>query len=62
MRLKGEAYSQRLENYSISTLQLIANICGMDKETVLKAADITTNSELTEEEVVRLLTELKNSK
>ena len=58
MRLKGEAYSRRLEGYSTSTLQLIADIYGMDKETILKAADITTNSELTEEQVVTELRKL----
>ena len=60
MRLKGEEYSKRLAEYSDSTLQLMSDIKSLSKEKVLKAADITTNSELTEEEVVRQLTALKN--
>jgi hypothetical protein len=62
MLLSGEAYSRRLEEFSDSTLQLMADICGMSKEKALKMSEITTNSEYSEEEVVRLLTELKNSK
>ena len=62
MRLKGEEYSRRLEGYATSTLQLISDINGMSKEKALKMSTITTNSEYNEEEVVRLLTELKNSK
>ena len=61
MRLSGQAYSDRLEKYSHSTLQLITDISSMKKEVVLKAHEITTNSELSEEEVVARLQELKES-
>jgi hypothetical protein len=62
MRLKGEAYSRRLESYFDSTLQLMSDIKSLSKEKVLKAADITTNSELTEEQVVAELLKLKEGK
>ena len=39
MRLKGEAYSKRLEENSDSTLQLISDTMGLSKENVLKAAE-----------------------
>ena len=61
MRLKGQEYSDRLEAYSHSTLLLISEIMSMTREVVYKALDITTNSELSEEEVVRQLQELKNT-
>ena len=59
MRLKGEAYSRRLESYSDSTIRLIMELNSMDKETALKESDITTDSELDETEVVRRLENLK---
>ena len=62
MRLKGEEYSKRLAGYSDSTLQLMSDIKSLSKEKVLKAADITTNSELTEEQVVAELLKLKEGK
>ena len=62
MRLKGEAYSRRLESYADSTLQLISDIGTMSKEKVLKGHEITANSELTEEEVVAELLKLKEGK
>ena len=62
MRLKGEEYSKRLAGYSDSTLQLMSDIKSLGKEKVLKAADITTNSELSEEQVVAELLKLKEGK
>ena len=61
MRLKGEAYSERLEALSTSTLQLLSEVQVISREAAYKASDITTNSELCEEEVVRQLQELKKS-
>ena len=61
MRLEGESYSRRLREYTDSTIQLIIDTDGISKEVALKASDITTDSELTEEEVVRQLQELKKS-
>lgn len=61
MRLKGQDLSDRLENYSRATLQLISDISSMKKEIVLKSNEIITNSELSEEEVVKQLTELKEN-
>ena len=58
MRLKGKEYDQRLQNYSKSTLQLIMDCNCTSKEVALKQSDITTNSELTEAEVVTQLKEL----
>ena len=59
MRLKGEEYSKRLEGYSDATLQLISDIKRLSKAEILEAAEITTDSELTEEEVVAKLKELQ---
>ncbi len=61
MRLKGEEYRKRLAGYSHSTIELIswANSCTI--EVALKATDISTDSELNEEEVRTKLIELLNS-
>ena len=58
MRLKGKDYEQRLKEYSKSTIQLIMDCNYASKEVALKMSDITTDSELTEEEVVKKLKEL----
>ena len=58
MRLKGEAYSRRLEKFSDATLRLIMKVDCTSVATALKASKITTNSELTEEQVVAQLKEL----
>ena len=62
MRLRGEAYTQRLESYSTSTLRLIRDGLATDEETVTKMHEITTNSELSEAEVKSRLTQLLNQK
>lgn len=61
MRLKGEAYSERLEAFSTPTLQLLSEVQIISKEAAYAASDITTNSELSEEEVVKELQKLKKS-
>jgi len=61
MRLSGEAYSQRLETFSDSTIQLIMDIGGISKEKAKESIKIMTNSDYSEEEVVKLLLELKVS-
>ena len=61
MRLRGEAYSQRLEGYSKSTLELIRDGLATDVETVIKMHAITTDSELDEAEVRARLIQLLNS-
>ena len=58
MRLKDEAYSERLESFATSTLRLLCDVQNISKKKAYQASDITTNSELTEEEVVRRLKEL----
>ena len=58
MRLKGEELSQRLEGYSTSTMQLISDVLALPKEAALRSLDITTDSELTEEQVVERLQRL----
>ena len=56
MRLSGEAYSKRLRSYSDDTIRLIADINnGCSKKVVHEKTDITTNSELSEEEVAEKL-------
>ena len=59
MRLKGKEYEQRLSEFSKSTLVLISEIMSLPKVVYEKGRDITTNSELTEEEVVEQLKKLK---
>ena len=59
MRLKGKEYEQRLSEFSKSTLVLISEIMPISIEISAKMSDITTNSELTEEEVVEQLKKLK---
>ena len=61
MRLKGEEYRKRLRAYSKSTLELISWGLTTNEETVIKMHDITTDSELNEEEVRTKLIELLNS-
>lgn len=61
MRLKGEEYRKRLSEYSKSTLELISWGLTTNEETVIKMHDITTDSELNEEEVRAKLIELLNS-
>lgn len=64
MRLKGEEYDKRLEGYSYDTLLLISECMNSPREVLYRSLDITTDSELTEEEVVTRLKELlsKNKK
>ncbi len=61
MRLSGEEYSKRLEGYSMSTIRLISQGHALPKEWYKKARDITTDSELNEEQVVERLKELLRS-
>ena len=61
MRLQGEEYSKRLETFSSFTMVLIMSINGISKEAAHKAVDITTDSELTEKEIVEKLLELRSS-
>ena len=58
MRLKGEAYSKRLREYSDDTIRLISRGHALPKAEYAKARDITTNSELSEEQVAECLREL----
>ena len=59
MRLKGEEYSKRLEGFSTPTLRLLADVRSLSREAAYRASDITTDSELTEAQVVEKLKELK---
>ena len=61
MRLSGDAYSKRLESFSPFTLVLITAVDSMSRECVYKGLDITTDSNLTEEQVIEKLLELINS-
>ena len=61
MRLKGEEYSKRLQEFSDSTIKLISEMMCFSKDIYQKCRDITTDSELTEEQVVEKLQELKAS-
>lgn len=61
MRLKGQAYSDRLRAYSKPTPLLISEVMSLPREVYQKGRDITTNSELNEAEVVMQLQELKNT-
>ena len=59
MELKGKAYDRRIQGYSKSTLQLIMDINHISKEAATEKLKITSNSELTEEQVVEQLKKLK---
>ena len=59
MRLKEKELDKRLEKYSHSTLVLISKIMLLSREALYKMLEITTNSELTEEQVVEQLKKLK---
>lgn len=61
MRLQGQAYSDRLEAFSTSTLQLLSEVQSISRETADKASDITTDSTLSEAEVRLRLIQLINS-
>ncbi len=58
MRLSEKEYNTRLANYSRYTLQLMSTFMA-GREMLAKMHEITTNSDLTEEEVVAKLNELK---
>ena len=60
MIVSGEAYSQRIEQFSNSTMQLIIN-SSIDKETSKKVSLIVANTDYTEEQVVEKLKELLKS-
>ena len=57
MRLSGEAYSERLEAFSNFTMVLVTVIHSMSKECVLKSINITSDSDLTEEQLIEKLIE-----
>ena len=59
MRLSVKEYEQRLREYSYSTLVLMSEISKMPREVYDKGSMITTDSELTEEQVVEKLMALK---
>lgn len=59
MKLNELEYRQRLRNYSKSTLQLIMDLNHTSKEAALQKLEITTDSELNEEEVAEKLKALK---
>ena len=61
MRLEGEEYRKRLREYSKPTLELISWGLTTNEETIIKMHDITTDSELNEEEIRTKLIELLNS-
>ena len=59
MRLRGKAYEQKLMALSKSTLRLMQEVHHCGREAVEKMHEITSNSELTEEQVVEQLKDLK---
>ncbi len=59
MILNKKEYGQRLKGYSKSTMQLIMDINYLGSEAAMKKTDIVSNSELTEEQVVEQLEQLK---
>ena len=58
-KLIGAAYSARLDAYSIGTMCLLAEICGLSTELAKRATDIAANPDLNEDAVAELLEELK---
>ena len=59
MRLTVKEYEKRLEGYSHSTLVLLSEIMGMPREWYDRGSLITTDADLTEEQVVEKLKALK---
>ena len=59
MRLTVKEYEKRLAGYSHSTLVLMSEISKMPREVYDKGSLITTDADLTEEQVVERLTALK---
>lgn len=62
MELRGEAFSQRLETFATSTFQLILDTMNISREVSRRVTKIVSNSENSEEDIVRLLKELRNQK
>ena len=60
MILNGEEYRKRLASFSNSTARLISELM-RKRVTAEMSLDIVSESELTEEEVVAKLQELKNT-
>ena len=58
MRLSGEEYSKRLEEYSDDTIRLISQTHALNVEDWRAARDITVDPNLTEEEVAERLKNL----
>ena len=61
MRLDGEKYSERLSTFSNFTIVLISGIGSLSREAFQKIHTITTNSELTEDQVIEKLMELRTA-
>lgn len=57
MRLKDKDLDKRLQGFSRPTLALISKLMNSEK-TIFKMMDITTNSELSEEQVAEQLKQL----
>ena len=55
MRLRGADYSKRLSSFSDFTLVLVSIMNGMSEDVACKGSDITTDSDLTEEEIISKL-------
>ena len=58
MLLSGDEYSERLESFSHFTLVLMSGADSLSREIVCKASNIVSDSELTEEQVIKMLLEL----
>ena len=58
MELSAVEYRKRLQGYSYDTTRLIMECHSLDLEDYCKAQDITSDSELNEEQVVEKLKEL----
>ena len=61
MRLNAKEYRKRLRGYSYDTIHLISQTHAFDREDLYAATDITTDSELNEEQVAEKLKELIKS-
>lgn len=58
MRLQGDDYSKRLEGYAYETLLLISEGMKQPRNVYQQCRNITSDSELSEEEVVKRLKEV----
>ena len=62
MILNGEEYSKRLESFSHDTMLLMSKVFKRTKEGALKAMEMASDTEVTEEQLVAAMKQLLGEK